>query len=403
MNMKNFLPSNSISSRKSLNNMLLSKPVRLTGTRIAVLGIIFALYLTMALPMPFTGRGSILPHSLSPVAPVSANAVYYDFTGGNLNFNLTAASAGMITTNDDWSGVTSAEGYFGRNLTATHGIDPQTVLGTEFASNQLPNTANTNVSANKQNPSAFNAGGIAEFDAGPYLAIGFQGNVQANPYMVFYLNSTGHSSIRFGYTLTDIDEGSNNAISPVALQYRVGETGNFTNIPAGFVADVTDGPTLAGRQTTKVVTLPAACNNQAQLQIRLITTNAANSSGGSTPDEWIGVNNITVSVLAPTAASATAGGRVFSPSGRPLANATVIMYDSTGNIRSARSNTFGFYSFSGVPVGENYVFEVRSKKYVFSQATQVVYLTEDNNSIDFYADPLINNIYRSALNRKSEY
>jgi len=377
--------------------MLLSKPVRLTGKRITVFGVIFAFYLTMALPMPFTDSGNILPQSVSPVVPVSANSVYYDFTGGNLNFNLTASTVNMITTNDIWTGVNSVEGYEGRDLTnPTEGVDPQTVLTAEFTNSQLPNTP-TNVAANKSNPSASNFGGLAEFDTGTYLAIGFQGNVHANPYMVFYLNTTGRSSVRMGYTVTDIDGGSNNSTSPIALQYRVGETGNFTNIPAGFIADATDGPTLAGRQTSKSITLPAACDNQAKVQVRLLSTNAAG------PDEWIGVNNVVFTVLPPTAAMATAGGRVFSPDGRALANASITMWDSTGNSRSARSNSFGYYSFRDVPVGENYVFEVRSKKYLFSQATQVVYLSEDNNSIDFYADPLINDIYRSAVNRKSGY
>ncbi len=394
--MKKFLTPSKTSSRKSLKNMLLSKLVRLTGKRMIVLGIIFALYLTMALPMPFSGNRSILPERMSPVAPVSANTVYYDFTGGNLNFNITAATANLINTNDDWSGVNSVEGYEGRDLTnPTEGVDPQTVLTAEFTNSQLPNTP-TNVAANKSNPSAANFGGVAEFDTGTYLAIGFQGNVHANPYMVFYLNTTGHSSVRMGYTVTDIDGGSNTSVSPIALQYRVGETGNFTNIPAGYIADATDGPTISGRQTFKSITLPAACDSQAQVQVRLITTNA------NGPDEWIGVNNVVFSVLPPTAAMVTAGGRVFSPEGRALANASIIMYDSTGNTRFTRSNSFGYYSFRDVPAGENYIFEIRSKRYLFSQATQVVNLTEDNNSINFYADPLTSDIFKSPLRVKSE-
>ena len=277
----------------------------------------------------------------------------------------------------------------------TEGVDPQTVLTAEFTNSQLPNTP-TNVTANKSNPNAANFGGVTEFDTGTYLAIGFQGNVHANPYMVFYLNTTGHSSVRMGYVVTDIDGGSNASVSPIALQYRVGETGNFTNIPAGYIADATDGPTISGRQTTKNITLPAACDNQAKVQVRLITTNAAG------PDEWIGINNVVFSVLAPTAAMATAGGRVFSPDGRALSNASITMYDSTGNSRSARSNSFGYYSFREVPVGETYIFEIRSKRYVFSQSTQVINLTEDNNSINFYADPVTSDNFKSSLRVKSD-
>ena len=146
----------------------------------------------------------------------------------------------------------------------------------------------------------------------------------------------------------------------------------------------------------KNITLPAACDNQAKVQVRLITTNAAG------PDEWIGINNVVFSVLAPTAAMATAGGRVFSPDGRALSNASITMYDSTGNSRSARSNSFGYYSFREVPVGETYIFEIRSKRYVFSQSTQVINLTEDNNSINFYADPVTSDNFKSSLRVKSD-
>jgi len=228
---------------------------------------------------------------ITPSAP--ATGVYFNLASGNLNLSVSPATVNQITTNDVWTAVASVEGYEGKNLTATHGVDPQTVLNTEFANTLLPN-APTQVAANKGNPSAFNAGGLAEFDGGTYLAIGFQGNVQANPYLVFYLDTTGRTSVTMTYDVQDIDAGSNDSVSPIALQYRVGDTGSFTNIPAGFIADATDGG-VAGRTTHMSVVLPVAANNQAKVQVRLITTNAANSAGNSTPDEWIGVNNVVVS------------------------------------------------------------------------------------------------------------
>ena len=51
--------------------------------------------------------------------------------------------------------------------------------------------------------------------------------------------------IRVSYTLRDLDGSVDNAIQPVALQFRVGSTGPFTNVPAGFVPDATTGPSLA--------------------------------------------------------------------------------------------------------------------------------------------------------------
>lgn len=350
-------------------------------------GLILLLTIGLLLPSPFSGSENDGISGLSVVENASANNTYANLLNGNLNFNLTSANTNLITTNDNWSNVPSVEGYFGRNLTATHGIDPQTVLGTEFTSNALPNAADTNISANKSNPNAFNAGGLAEFDSGTYLAIGFQGNVQANPYMIFYLNTTGVSSVNISYNVTDIDGGSNDAVSPIALQYRVGETGNFINLPDGYIADATDGPNIVGRVTSKSVTLPAAASNQAKVQIRLITTNAANAGGSSTPDEWIGVNNVVVSALGPSAAGAVISGRIFSPKRIPLGGEEVLMYDGYGNIRTAVSNPMGYYFFEEVSVGETYIFEIRSQRFAYTQPTQIMTVMEDYNYLYFYATP----------------
>lgn len=339
---------------------------------------------TLLMPSPEFIGSSLPAKGLLPLRAAKAGSTYASLGSGNLTLNLTASTANLITTNDDWSGVTSVEGYFGQNLTATHGIDPQTVLTSEFAT--LPSAGNTQVAANKGNPSAFNAGGLAEFDTGTYLAIGFQGNVQANPYLVFYLNTTGRSNITMNYTVQDIDAGSNDSVSQLALQYRVGETGNFTNVPAGYIADATDGG-VAGRITNRNVVLPAAVNNQAKVQVRLITTNAANSSGSSTPDEWMGVNNITVSGSVTTAAGVSIGGRVVTAGGRPIAKAQIVMNDMAGNTRTVTTNPFGYYRFDDLQAGTTVLISVRAKGYLFTEPTRVLFLSEDLSSFDFIAAP----------------
>lgn len=340
-----------------------------------------SLLLVATLVVGFHVSDGDLPDEVFPRA--RANAVYFDMTSGSLNFSISPSTVNQITANDDWSAVNSVEGYMGLNLTNTHGVDPQTILGTEFLNARLPNTPR-NVAANKGNPSAFNAGGLAEFDSGPYLALGFQGNVQANPYLVFYLNTTGRMNVTINFSVQDIDSGSNNSVSRIALQYRVGETGLFTNVPAGFVADATDGG-VAGRTTNMSVVLPAAANNQPKLQVRLITSNAAAADGSSTPDEWIGVNNMVMSSSAgPTAANASVGGRVIDPNGRGVRGATVTMYDANGAVRVAATSSFGYFLFPDVQVGETYYFLVTSKRYSFTPRTITVF--DDLTDLNFIAD-----------------
>lgn len=104
-----------------------------------------------------------------------------------------------------------------------------------------------------------------------------------------YINSTGVSGIRLRFNARDIDGSSDNAAQSIAVQYRIGTSGSFINVPAGYIADASTGPSLATLVTPVDVTLPGAADNQAQLQIRIITTNAAGN------DEWIGIDDIEVS------------------------------------------------------------------------------------------------------------
>jgi Carboxypeptidase regulatory-like domain len=95
-------------------------------------------------------------------------------------------------------------------------------------------------------------------------------------------------------------------------------------------------------------------------------------------------NNLgTMTVNAPTAASATVSGRVFTPSGRGLANAYVVMTNQNGESVRTRTNQFGYYRFNDVQSGETYIFNVQSKRYQF--ATQVVNVAEDLDGLNFFA------------------
>lgn len=98
-------------------------------------------------------------------------------------------------------------------------------------------------------------------------------------------------------------------------------------------------------------------------------------------DGTASVQQYTIQVTAPTAATVSISGRVLTPAGRGLMNATVILTDADGNTLMARASTFGYYQFANVAVGQTYVFSVRSKRYQF--APQVVNVTEDLNELNF--------------------
>ncbi|NCT22354.1 hypothetical protein GW781_14525, partial [bacterium] len=219
---------------------------------------------------------SVLNLSLVPATPV-----YADSTAQTLPFSQNWSNTGLITVNDDWSGVPGITGYLGQGLTTATGVDPQTVLGESALPGDLTVLAN-------RTSTAISNGDVAEFEITDSV-IGFQGSGTADaPYVLITLDTTGKSAINISYNLRDIDGTGDNAVQPVALQYRVGSTGAFTNVPAGFVADATTGPSLAILVTPVNVTLPGAVDNQAVVQVRIITANAAGS------DEWVGIDDISV-------------------------------------------------------------------------------------------------------------
>jgi len=214
---------------------------------------------------------------------------------GNANISLTVTSppepaqplpfiqnwtnTGLITADNDWSGVPGIIGYRGDGLAGATAVDPQTIL-------QDGSATPVNVLANQTNPSSLTSGGITEFElANP--AVAFQGSGTARaPHFVISINTVGASNITVSYDLRDLDGGGDNSVQPVALQYRIGTSGNFTNVPAAFVADASSGPNEATLVTPVGVLMPSAIDNQPLVQLRIITADAIGS------DEWIGIDDI---------------------------------------------------------------------------------------------------------------
>lgn len=217
---------------------------------------------------------------------------YHNLADGVLSQGWT--DAGIITANDDWSGVPSVIGYRGDGLVSAAGIDPQTVLADGTATP-------VDVNANRSEPNTYTTGGITEFDGIAKPTVALQGSTTARaPFLLIHLCSTGMMQVRVQYDLRDVDGSADNAVQPFALHYRIGATGDFANVPAAFVADASSGPNLATNVTHIDAVLPAEADDRSELQVRIITTDAAGS------DEWIGVDNIRVSASPLTVASATA-------------------------------------------------------------------------------------------------
>jgi hypothetical protein len=145
-----------------------------------------------------------------------------------------------------------------------------------------------NVKANQTNPDTLVEGGVAEFEiANPTIALKGSDTAHA-PYINVLVSTTGFSNIRFRANVRDLST-VNDAVQQVAVQYRTDETPGtpFIDIPEAYIADATQGGT-ATLVTAIDLILPAAANNVADLEIRVMTVNAVGD------DEWIGIDDISV-------------------------------------------------------------------------------------------------------------
>ncbi|HEY6194121.1 MAG TPA: hypothetical protein VI504_03690 [Candidatus Eisenbacteria bacterium] len=219
--------------------------------------------------------------AVSTVALAFAVSALANGTVQSLPFAQDWTNTGLITANDDWTAVPGIIGFLGDSdpVGAVTAVDPQT-LTADVAVQQdvIAQAVTTNT-----------AGGVGEFDGLTDPVVGLQGSGTADaPYLLLNINTFGKQNIGLAYSVRDIDGTADNATQQCCAQFRVGTSGTWTNIAGSYIADATTGPSLATLVTPISVVLPASANNQTQIQIRILTTNAIGS------DEWIGIDSIRV-------------------------------------------------------------------------------------------------------------
>jgi hypothetical protein len=227
-------------------------------------------------------RNSVIA-AVALLSALTAGRAAADATYQALPFAQDWSNTGMITANDDWSGVPGIIGYLGDNpLASVTGRVPCTIVG--------DSTTTVDVIANQTNNTTLSNGGVAEFETfGGDATIALQGSGTADfPNIQLHLDTRCWNDITVSGNLRDIDGGNtDNAVQGIAVQYRVGTTGSWTNLQC--FSDVTTGPNLATQVTPFAAVLPANAENEAQVQVRILTTNAIGN------DEWVGVDDLSVS------------------------------------------------------------------------------------------------------------
>ncbi len=115
-----------------------------------------------------------------------------------------------------------------------------------------------------------------------------------------------------------------------------------------------------------------------------VGTNTLGPLAGVTAfSRWTGAEAIT-----PTSASANISGRVMTSSGMPIANVKVVLNggELTGPV-IVYTGQLGYYNFEDLPVGQNYVVTVKSRRFNFSNPSHLINLQDSVFTEDFIADP----------------
>ena len=149
-----------------------------------------------------------------------------------------------------------------------------------------------------------------------------------------------------------------------------------------FTYAVTNGALPPGISLTKTASFIAATQTVAftgtptQSGLYNFTVTTSDGTNTNATDYAIGIQN-------PTAANVTVGGLVLTANGRGLMNANVLLTDSNGATRYARTSISGRFSFAEVAAGDVYILSVNAKRYQFE--AQALNLTGSTNKITFRA------------------
>jgi subtilisin family serine protease len=90
-----------------------------------------------------------------------------------------------------------------------------------------------------------------------------------------------------------------------------------------------------------------------------------------------------VITLAPTAAVTTISGRVADTDGTAILRATVQVTAPDGTVYSAVTNTFGYFTIAGVPVGRDYILAAYHRRYSFQPVH--IPVADETNMIEIRA------------------
>lgn len=203
-------------------------------------------------------------------------------------------------------------------------------------------------------------------------------------------------------TFANVSQAGNTVATPIAPASAGALPSGYQLIPQSIAYDIRTSAQFSGNITTtfNVPNVPDAltCTSLRMLHYNAAINRLENVTTGTnsynSTTQVCTVSGVTTSLspfviaqeLAPSAATVSVGGRISAANGNGIRNVRVTLTDASGNTRTAKSSSFGYYRFDEVAVGETYTISVAAKRFTFNQPTQILTVQEDLSEVDFVAN-----------------
>jgi hypothetical protein len=159
-------------------------------------------------------------------------------------------------------------------------------------------------------------------------------------------------------------------------------TSNTARSAEGRVTVLVDGSGTLAAQLVNVTFDVAATAASGDTHISFAndpTPSVVSNANGQKLDT--SYENGTVTISGPNSTGLSISGRVLTPDGRGLRNASVTIVDQSGMARTVTTSSFGYYTIDGVSQGGTYTLAVSSRTYRFAPRT--VQATDNLTDVDF--------------------
>lgn len=248
--------------------------------------------------------------------------------------------------------------FFAGSMTILHGISN---TGSSVTVDTSPSAVAVNSATNKVYAINTDSNNVTVVSTSIIAAIPL--NTDA---LTFPANSTTSNTPTINLTATSTY--SPTAPPPPHIYFQVDSTtGNWTQA-ANISSTAT---TLTAAATTSVLSTGvhtiyffATDGSEATTSSLFENNNYFTKFAPETSSMIGGINAYQFAVrLAPSAANASISGRVFSLNDTPISRMKITLTDQQGELRSATTNSFGYFKFTEAAVGQIYVIAGSSKRY----------------------------------------